>query len=74
MTYIAKALLWEDCQIIYVTGFAKRGLIRAIINICKYYFEIFHSIYLENDWSYLHVFLHKSIAIQSNSLYLVYTG
>ena len=25
-------------------------------------------------WSYLHVFLHKSIAIQSNSLYLLYTG
>ena len=38
-------------------------------------FEIFNSIYLENDWSCLqHVFLHKSLAIQSNSLYLLYTG
>ena len=46
-----------------VTGFAKRGLRRAI----QYN-------YLENDWSYLHVFLHKPIAIQSNSLYLMYTG
>ena len=43
---------------------------------CNYkYLEIqFNSIYLENDWSYLHVFLHKSIAIQSNSLYLLYSG
>ena len=52
----------------------KKGLIHAIINIWKYNIEIFNSVYLENDWSYLHVFLHKSIAIQSNSLYLLYTG
>ena len=34
---------------------------------CNYkynnYFEILNSIYLGNDWSYLQVFLHKSIAI-----------
>ena len=29
----------------------KRGLIRAIINIQKYDFEMFNSIYLENDWT-----------------------
>ena len=40
----------------------------------KYDFEIFNSIYLQNDWSCLHVFLHKSIAIRGNSLYLLYTG
>ena len=55
----------------YVIGFAKVGLIRTIINILKYNFEILNLLYLENDWSYLHVFLHKSIAIQSNSLYLL---
>ena len=32
-----------------VTGVVKRGLIHAIINIQKYIFEIFNSIYLEND-------------------------
>ena len=57
-----------------VTGFAKSGLIRAIINIKKYNFEIFNLIYLENDWSCLLMFLHKSIANQCNSLYLLYTG
>ena len=58
----------------YVTEFAKRGLICAVINNQKCNFEIFNSVYLENDQSCLHVFLHKSIAIQSNSLYLLYTG
>ena len=37
-------------------------------------FEIFNSIYLENDQSCLHMFLHKSIAIHGNSLCLLYTG
>ena len=60
--------------LIYVTGFAKTGLIRTITNIQKYNFEIYNSTYLENDQSCLHVFLHKYIAIQSNSLYLLYTG
>ena len=46
----------------------------AIISIQKYNFEIFNSIYLENDQSCLHVFLHKSIAIQGNSLCLLYIG
>ena len=40
----------------------------------KYSFEIFNSIYLENKQSYLHVFLHKYIAIQVNSLRLLHTG
>ena len=49
---------------IITTGFkcdwmCKKGSIHAIINIQKYNFEI----YLKNDWSYLHMVFHKSIAI-----------
>ena len=55
-------------QFVIVTGYAKRGLTH--VNQ-KYYFN---SIYLKNDQSCLHVFLHKSIAIQGNSLCLLYTG
>ena len=33
----------------YATGFAKGGLIRAIINIYKYSFEKFNSMYLGID-------------------------
>ena len=58
----------------YVTGFVKRGLIHAIINIQKYNFEIFNSKYLKNDQSCQQVFLHKFIAIQGNSLRLLCTG
>ena len=36
------------------------------------YLEIFNSVYLENEWSCLHVFLHKFIAIQGKSLCLLY--
>ena len=32
-----------------MTGFAKRGLINAIISIWKYNFEKFNSIYPDND-------------------------
>ena len=39
------------------------------------YLEIqFNSKHLQNDQSCLHVLLHKSIAIQDNSLCLLYTG
>ena len=65
--------LKEDVVFLYVTGFVKKVLIHAIINIQKYNFEIFNSIYLNNNWTWLDVFIHKSIAIQSNSLYLLYT-
>ena len=57
-----------------VIVFARKGLIYAIINIQKYNFEIFISMYLENDQSCLHMFLHRLITNQSNSLYLLYTG
>ena len=40
----------------------------------KYLEMQFWNIQFENDYSCLHVFLHKSIAIQSDSLYLLYTG
>ena len=52
----------------------KRGRIHAITNIWKNNFEIFNLIYLKNDQSSLHLFLHKSIANQGNSLCLVYAG
>ena len=58
----------------YLTGLVKRGLIRAIINNQKCNFEISNSMYLENEQSYLHVFLHKSVAIQVNSPCLLFTG
>ena len=57
-----------------VTGLLKRSLMCAVINIQKCNFEIFNSIYLENEQSCLHVFLHKFIASQGNSLCLLYTG
>ena len=34
----------------YVTGFAKRIFIRAIINTEKSHFEILITVYLENVW------------------------
>ena len=52
----------------------KRGRIHAITNSWKNNFEIFNSIYLNNDQSSLHLFLHKSIANQGNSLCLLYAG
>ena len=45
----AQVLMHADNQrLVYVTGFAKRGLIRAITNIEKYRFEILNAVYLEN--------------------------
>ena len=48
----------ERSGLIYVTGFAKRGLIRAITNIEKYRFEILNAVYLENAQSFFHAILH----------------
>ena len=42
----------------FETGFAKRGLMHTIINILKYHFEIFNSLYLKNAQSSLCAFLH----------------
>ena len=39
----------DNVSSLFVTGFANRGLKHAIINIYKYNFEIFISIYLKND-------------------------
>ena len=49
----------------YVSAFVKRGLVRTIINIKKCNFEIFNSIYLENDLCCLLMFLYQSIASYS---------
>ena len=35
---------------VFVTGFAKRDLIRAIINTEKFRFEILITVYLKNAW------------------------
>ena len=58
----------------YVTGFAKRGLIRAITNIEKYRFEILNAVYLENAQSFFHAILHHSTVIQGNSFGVLFNG
>ena len=50
-----------------MTGFAKRGLIRAIVNNEKCRFEILITVYLENAWCLVYELLHQSIVIQGNS-------
>ena len=57
-----------------MTGFAKRGLIRAITNIEKYRFEILNAVYLENAQSFFHAILHHSTVIQGNSFSVLFNG
>ena len=59
---------------IYVTGFAKRGLIRAFINIEKSRFEILITVYLDNAWCLVYQLLHQSIVIQGNSAGALFDG
>ena len=58
----------------YVTEFAKRGLIHAIINIEKSRFEILNTVYLENAWCLVYEILHQSIVIQGNSVGVLFDG
>ena len=51
----------------YVTGFAKRIFIRAIINTEKFYFKILITVYLENVWCLAYGILYQSIVKQGNS-------
>ena len=65
----------HGCTIeIYVTGFAKRGLICAFINSEKFCFEILITVYLENAWCLVYQFLHQSIVIQGNSAGALFDG
>ena len=57
-----------------MTEFAKRGLIRAIINIEKSRFEILNTVYLENAWCLVCEILHQSIVIQGNSVGVLFDG
>ena len=57
----------QAIYIYYVTGFAKRGLIHAIINIEKSRFEILITVYLKSVWCLVYEILHQSIVIQGNS-------
>ena len=57
-----------------MTGFAKRGLIRAIINIEKSRFEILITMCLENAWCLVYEILHQSIVIQGNSAGALFNG
>ena len=59
---------------IFVTGFAKRGLIRAFINTEKSRFEILITVYLDNAWCLVYQFLHQSIVIQGNSAGTLFDG
>ena len=52
----------------------KKGLIRAIINIKKSYYEILITVYLENAWCLEYEFLHQSIVIQGNSAGALFNG
>ena len=62
------------CYLYTVTGFAKRGLIRAITNIEKYRFKILNAVYLENAQSFFHAILHHSTVIQGNSFGVLFNG
>ena len=66
-------LHWKHSIIalLFVTEFAKRGLIRAIINIEKSQFKILNTVYLEN---LVYAILHQSIVIQGNSVDLLFNG
>ena len=59
---------------LYVTGFAKRGLKRAFINIEKSRFEILITVYLDNAWCLVYQLLHQSIVIQGNSAGALFDG
>ena len=59
---------------VYITRFAKRGFIRAIINIEKSRFEILITVYLENAWCLVYEVLHQSIVIQGNSAGALFNG
>ena len=48
MIIIMRMRTSKHVQPIYVTGFAKRGLIRAFINTEKSRFEILITVYLDN--------------------------
>ena len=60
--------------LLYVTGFTKRDLIRAIINIEKSHFEILITVYLKNAWRLVYKILHQSIVIQGNSAGALFNG
>ena len=57
-----------------MTGFAKRGLIRAFINAEKSRFEILITVYLENEWCLVYELLHQSIFIQGNPAGALFDG
>ena len=57
-----------------MTGFAKRGLIRAFINTEKFRFEILITVYLENAWCLVYQLLHQSIVIQGDSAGAIFDG
>ena len=57
-----------------VTGFAKRILIRAVVNIEKSCFEILNTVYLENAWCLVYAILHQSIVIRGKSVGLLFNG
>ena len=57
-----------------MTGFAKRGLICAIINTEKSRFEILITVYLENAWCLIYEILCQSIVIQGNSADALFNG
>ena len=57
-----------------VTEFAKRGLIRAIINIEKSCFELLNTVYLEDAWCLVYKILHQSVVIQGNSVGVLFDG
>ena len=61
-------------KFIYVTEFAKRGLIHAIINIEKSRFKILNTVYLENAWCLVYEILHQSIVIQGNLVGVLFDG
>ena len=73
MCYTLLSLFYEDTSK-YVTEFAKRGLIHAIINIEKSRFEILNTVYLENAWCLVYEILHQSIVIQGNSVGVLFDG
>ena len=59
---------------IYVTRFAKKGRIRAIMNTEKSYFEILIAEYLDNAWCLVQGILHQSMVIQGNSAGVLFDG
>ena len=78
--YVASYVLVKSSSIfchqtfVFVTEFAKRGLIHAIINIEKSRFEILNTVYLENAWCLVYEILHQSIVIQGNSVGVLFDG